>query len=199
MDRREEIILAALDIAAESGLENMSMSDIAKKLGIQKPSLYNHFRSKDEIISGMYRFLRERAKNMSSPGDTDYGELVKGMSMEETLTAAVANYDKICGEENMLSFYRLIYSRRAADPAAAGIMAEETARMILATKNLFYALSAENKISIDDIDTAALSFAMTVHAMTDYRTDCALAGVSADPDMIKNYIKWFCARYDAEK
>lgn len=63
MDRKEEIILAALELAAKNGLSGVTMSQIADKLGIKKPSLYNHFGSKDEIVSAMYRFLREKSKD----------------------------------------------------------------------------------------------------------------------------------------
>ena len=43
-DRKEEIIEAALGLAAERGLGNVSMAMIAERVGIRKPSLYNHQR-----------------------------------------------------------------------------------------------------------------------------------------------------------
>jgi AcrR family transcriptional regulator len=38
----------------EKGLAGVSMSMIADKIGIKKPSLYKHFSSKDEIVEAMY-------------------------------------------------------------------------------------------------------------------------------------------------
>ena len=52
-NRTEEIILATLELAAEKGLAGVSMSMIADKIGIKKPSLYKHFSSKDEIVEAM--------------------------------------------------------------------------------------------------------------------------------------------------
>ena len=43
INRREEIILTTLELAAEKGLAGVSMSMIADKIGIKKPSLYKHF------------------------------------------------------------------------------------------------------------------------------------------------------------
>ena len=40
----------------------MSMSMIADKVGIKKPSLYKHFASKEEIVEAMYEYLRRQAK-----------------------------------------------------------------------------------------------------------------------------------------
>ena len=195
MNRKEEIILVTLELAAANGLSNVSMAQIAEKMGIQKPSLYNHFKAKEEIIAAMYQYLREKSKEQLSLADIDYGEFIKGKSMEEALTQSVANYRNINTENRMFSFYKVIYSERSVNPTAAKIMAEETRKMILATKNLFYALQVHKKIHVEDIDMAATSFAMTVHAMMDYQLDCSCSGDPVGQDMIQNYIKWFCNQY----
>lgn len=195
MNRKEEIILVTLELAAANGLSNVSMAQIAEKMGIRKPSLYNHFKAKEEIIAAMYQYLREKSKEQLSLADIDYGEFIKGKSMEEALTQSVANYRNINTENRMFSFYKVIYSERSVNPTAAKIMAEETRKMILATKNLFYALQVHKKIHVKDIDMAATSFAMTVHAMMDYQLDCLCSGEPVGQDMIQNYIKWFCNQH----
>lgn len=195
MERKEEIILVTLELAAANGLSNVSMAQIAEKMGIRKPSLYNHFNSKEEIIASMYQYLREKSKEQLSLTDIDYGEFIKEKSMEEVLTQAVANYNSISTENKMFLFYKVIYTERAVNPSAAKIMAEETKRMITATKNLFYALQIHNKICVKDIDMAAVSFAMSVHAMMDYQLDCSCSGEPIPRDMIQDYIKWFCDQY----
>ena len=52
-DRKNEIIKATLELAAENGLGTVSMQQIANKVGITKASLYNHFSSRDEIVEEM--------------------------------------------------------------------------------------------------------------------------------------------------
>ncbi|EET59937.1 transcriptional regulator, TetR family [Marvinbryantia formatexigens DSM 14469] len=195
MNRKEEIILVTLELAAANGLSNVSMAQIAEKMGIRKPSLYNHFRSKEDIIAAMYQYLREKSKEQLSLADIDYGEFIKDKSLEEALTQSVSNYSSMSTQGKMLSFYKVIYSERAVNPTAARIMAEETKRMISATKNLFYALQVHKKICIRDIDIAAASFALTVHAIMDYQLDCACSGEPVSEDMIQDYIKWFCEQF----
>lgn len=199
MTRKEEIILVTLELAATNGLSNVSMAKIAEKMGMRKPSLYNHFHSKEEIIAAMYQYLRDKSKEQLSLAEIDYGEFAKATSMEEALMQSVANYSSMTAEPKMLSFYKVIYSERAVNPAAAKIMAEETKRMILATKNLFYALQVHGKICVRDIDMAATSFAMTVHAIMDYQLDCACSGEPVSQDMIQSYIKWFCNQFGGKK
>lgn len=196
MNRKEEILLVTLELAAEKGLSNVSMAQIAEKIGIRKPSLYNHFKSKDEIIAAMYQYFRDKSKEALSLTDIDYGDFVKDKSMEEALNQTVINYMNMNSSEKMFLFYKVIYSERAVNPNAAKIMAEETRRMMIATKNLFYALQAHGKISINGIDMAAASFALTIHAMMDYQFDCSCSGEPVAQDMIQNYIKWFCKQYE---
>lgn len=195
MERREEIILVTLELAAKNGLSGVSMSQIASKIGIKKPSLYNHFKSKEEIIDAMYQYLRDKSKEKMSLTDIDYGEFVNGKTLEEVLTQSVSNYIRINEDEKMTSFYKVIYSERAINPIAAKIMSDETKRMILTTKNLFYALQVHKKADFDDVDMAATSFAMTIHAMMDYKLDCSLSGEQLGQNMIQDYIKWFCEQY----
>ena len=75
----------------------------------RKPSLYNHFKSKEEIIAAMYQYLREKSKEQLSLADIDYGEFIKEKSMEEALAQSVENYSSISTESKMLSFYKIIF------------------------------------------------------------------------------------------
>lgn len=195
MDRKEEIIQATLMLASKNGIDNVSMSQIATQLGIKKPSLYNHFRSKDEIVKAMYDYLRTQAKEKLKIMDLDYGKLVKDKSLEEVLKLTVHNYCKMSTQNDMLSFYKIIYSTRTTNVVAAQIMCEETEKMILATKNLFYALQVHQKIFVKDIDQAAISFTMTIHSLIDYQLDRKSAGNKFNEDILDNYICWFSKEF----
>ena len=52
---RTEALDAALDIIAFEGLDKLSMQTLAERLGMNKSSFYHWFRSKDEIIDGIFR------------------------------------------------------------------------------------------------------------------------------------------------
>ena len=48
--KRKQIALIALDVFAEKGFDSASISDIAIKAGMAKGSVYDYFKSKDELI-----------------------------------------------------------------------------------------------------------------------------------------------------
>ena len=199
MNKKEEIIYATLELAAEYGLKSLSMSQIAEKVGIKKPSLYNHFESKEILIKEMYQFIREKSKEGIPLGNLDYSNYLEKFNAKEILTQSVLSYKKMVTDEKMYNFYKVIYSERTINSDAAEILVEETKKMITATKNLFYVLQKNNKINIDNIDVAAMSFAMTIHSLIDYELDCKKTNEKFDEKMIQNYIEWFCNQYSEEE
>lgn len=50
---REAVIAAALDLLDEVGLDAISTRQLAKRLGVEQPSLYWHFRKKEDLLAAM--------------------------------------------------------------------------------------------------------------------------------------------------
>lgn len=196
MTRKEEIIYATLELASEYGLKAVSLAQIADKVGIKKPSLYNHFKSKIEIVSEMYSLLREQAQKNNNVY-TDYVSLFENRCLEEILIICLSGYMSFLSDKNMLSFFKVLYSERSTSPAAAQIMIDETERMINNTKALFYALVVHNKMKNEDVDIAAMSYAMTIHSLVDRRMDKITAEKMETPEIaeisvdMQEYVKWF--------
>lgn len=83
MSTRERILDAALQCFAEQGYNRTSMRELAKRVEIRAPSLYNHFASKREIMLA----LLER----SGPGRMSQiiNQLPDGLSPAELLNAVL--------------------------------------------------------------------------------------------------------------
>jgi AcrR family transcriptional regulator len=60
---KEKIMNTALKLFSERGYGNVSVRDIAEKVGIKAASLYNHFESKRDILLYIYKFFLEYQKN----------------------------------------------------------------------------------------------------------------------------------------
>ena len=189
--RKNEIIMATLELAANKGLGNVSMNMIADKVGIKKPSLYNHFSSKDELVETMYEFLREEAKKSANICLIDYTSLFKGKTALDVLRMTVGGYFNMNQQEHMLNFYKVIYSERSLQPMAAKIVVEETEKMINTTKQLFYAMQVHQLLHFNNPDMSAISFALTVHGLMDYALDQTNAGNEAS-NKLDDYLEWFC-------
>lgn len=50
---RERVLRAAITLADEGGIEALSMRKLAKELGVEAMSLYNHVANKDDVLDGI--------------------------------------------------------------------------------------------------------------------------------------------------
>ncbi len=55
--RREDVVVAALDLLSETGLDGMTLRDVAARLSIQAPALYWHFANKRDMVDAMAEAL----------------------------------------------------------------------------------------------------------------------------------------------
>lgn len=138
----------------------------------------------------MYQFLREQAKKKANIKPIDYSMFFIDKTALDVLQSAVQGYIQMSHQEEMLNFYKVIYSERSLNPMAAKIVAEETNKMIIATKQLFYAMEVHKMLHFKNPDMSAVSFAMTIHGLMD-KSNCECKDV-ADKNLLEEYLMWFC-------
>ena len=60
MQTKEKILNAALSLFAEKGYDGTSVEQIAELVGIKAPSLYKHFKGKEDILNSLIDIAEER-------------------------------------------------------------------------------------------------------------------------------------------
>ncbi|WP_328995618.1 TetR/AcrR family transcriptional regulator [Kribbella sp. NBC_01245] len=59
-DTKQRIQAVALELFVTQGVEQTSLQQIADRLGVTKPALYYHFKSRDELVGSLFQpFLAE--------------------------------------------------------------------------------------------------------------------------------------------
>ncbi|MFJ4094090.1 TetR/AcrR family transcriptional regulator C-terminal domain-containing protein [Kitasatospora sp. NPDC089913] len=68
---RETVVAEALDLLDEVGLDGVSTRQLAKRLGVEQPSLYWHFRTKKDLLAAMAQAAMAPHANapLPTPGD----------------------------------------------------------------------------------------------------------------------------------
>jgi AcrR family transcriptional regulator len=59
-EKREAVLRTALRLFLEQGYHRATLDEVAERLNITKPALYNYFRSKDEILYECWKVGRQR-------------------------------------------------------------------------------------------------------------------------------------------
>ena len=67
MTTKEKITEEALTLFAEKGYKGTSVKNIADAVGIKDASLYNHFKSKQEIFDSIVELIRNIFLNFQLP------------------------------------------------------------------------------------------------------------------------------------
>jgi AcrR family transcriptional regulator len=60
LEKRDEIVRAALELIAENGFHGAPMAMIAERAGVGAGTIYRYFENKDVLITELYRELEER-------------------------------------------------------------------------------------------------------------------------------------------
>lgn len=95
-DRKEEVLKIAFYLFAEKGYQ-LSMAEIAERVGIKTPSLYSHFKNKDEIIYLMVKKLVADLFDQMSRALDESQELGCGQAMKNVFFTSmrVNDYDRL--------------------------------------------------------------------------------------------------------
>lgn len=87
----QAILNAAAELAEEKGLENVSLLQVAEKLGVKSPSLYNHLSGLQELSTGIAKLAIARLESAIR-------NAAVGRSKGEALIAIALAYRKFAKE-----------------------------------------------------------------------------------------------------
>lgn len=138
--RRTQILAAAWDIAAESGLGAVSLHEVARRVGIRQPSLYGYVSSKLDLYDAMFAQAYEQLLarlDAVPPSGTAREQLV-------ALTRTVLEFVVENPPRQQLLFQRTI---PGFEPSAASYALAR--RLIDRTTGLLAALGADRPAHLD--------------------------------------------------
>ncbi len=83
--RREQVLHAAVALADEHGSEGLTMRKLAKELGVEAMSLYNHVANKDDLLDGMIDIVFGEIEAPAAGGDWKAELRKRALSTREAL------------------------------------------------------------------------------------------------------------------
>lgn len=110
-DKRDAILCIALECFLADGYAATSMSSVAQKVGGSKATLYNYFKSKEELFAAVVQRKCAQIQNLLSQA-----EIESGGDLKATLTNFGEHYvELIVGDESVATF-RLATAEAARFP-----------------------------------------------------------------------------------
>jgi len=62
-ERQQEIINASLELIAESGIQSLTIKNLAKKIGFAESALYRHYENKVQILLAILDYFKQNTEH----------------------------------------------------------------------------------------------------------------------------------------
>ncbi len=84
-NRQKQIIDISIKIISERGIQDLTMKNLSKELGITEPAIYRHFESKQKILIAVLDSFKHQNKlineNIQNEGETAFQHLQRSIEM----------------------------------------------------------------------------------------------------------------------
>lgn len=136
---RDAILKAARELVAERGSEGMTISEVAHRAGVNRGTVYQHFRNRDELATAVQAWFSNSLGPMLT-GDGPVGERIDRLLeffVEHPETARLWVREMLSNPDagpksNWIAFVDTLRTFTATDKAQPGIDPEMLARILLA-------------------------------------------------------------------
>ena len=127
-ETKELIFDTLIELSSMLGYENVTVRDIAKKVGINVSSIYYHYESKEKILEHVYEYYQRHYFDNRKPVET-MKKMIETANAEDIIFALARNFESEDQKRHMrmILITKLIYMRLFQDPTANAMFNENNA------------------------------------------------------------------------
>lgn len=146
MSTKDKILCVAINLFSQKGYSGVSIREITREVGIKESSLYNHFKSKDEIITTIFEYFRnEFAKTL--PPIEKLEQILVNSSIEEFFEQGFENFKMHIDNPTNEKLWRVLYIEHFRNPLAREIFLNDIIKKTLGFLEIvFERLISQGKI-----------------------------------------------------
>ena len=165
MDTKKKILDVALTLFSEKGYGNVYVGQIAEGVGIKAPSLYKHYKSKQDIFDAILEEMRNRydreAANLNMNGNdfmADF-ELYKNISEDELVKMGMGLFSFFLHDEYECKFRKMLTIEQFSNPELAELFSRQYYDEPLKYQSgMFQLLIMQGSMKPEDANVMALQF-----------------------------------------
>jgi len=148
--KRERILEEAVKLIYERGFTGTTLDDIAAELGVTKPFIYTHFRSKTELLAALCKPTIELSLNAVANAAKRSG------SPTERLRCAMVDFTQVVlsRQANIAIYFR---EEKSLEPAALAEINALRKKFDRVLSNLLNEGVAAGEFEVKDVNLAALA------------------------------------------
>jgi AcrR family transcriptional regulator len=160
-----KIMDISIELFSRKGFTGVSIRDITKEVGIKESSLYNHFRSKEELLSTIF-FNFRRSISRILPQEDHLGGMLQSVSPELFLKQSLAGLMKHIDDPVMAKVWRMMYLEQYRDRVVRDIYLNDiVGNMLKSLEKVFAIWIALGRIQPADARILAAEYQYPLFAM----------------------------------
>jgi AcrR family transcriptional regulator len=172
MDTKKKILDVALTLFSEKGYGNVYVGQIAEGVGIKAPSLYKHYKSKQDIFNAILDEMRERYNqkvadlNMNGNDILIDLEVYKNASEDDLVKMGTGLFSFFLHDEYECKFRKMLTLEQFSDKELAGLFSNQYFDEPLKYQSgMLQFLIMQGKLKGDDADVMALQFFAPIYLL----------------------------------
>lgn len=172
MTTKERILDAALTLFSEKGYANVFVGQIAEAVGIKAPSLYKHFKSKQDIFDAILEDVRSGYDKQAAAlnidgGNADVDAMIFGAASEEGLVQmGLSLFGFFLHDDRTRKLRKMLTIEQFSNPELGQLLTKQYIDDSLKYQSAMFAmLCAKGLLKGDDPYTMALQFHSPIYTL----------------------------------
>lgn len=180
LELRDACIVAAQEVIAERGIENLSLRDVARKLGVSHQAPYKHYPSRDHLMAEVMRrcFQRFAAHLDARPRFDDPGQDL------ESLGLRYLSYAQLHPLE-----YRLMFSTTWPDSAEQAELVRDAAHAFDVLRGVLRRMHGDSAAMRNVVELDALYIWSTVHGLAGVMNGQCIDSLDLKASVLKRAVR----------
>ncbi len=198
-DTRQRILDAAVDLFSRKGYAAVSVREIARAVGIKESSMYNHFRSKAEVMESVLDFYQAEMAKSRPPEETIVDKLA-AVSAEPFLRIGFERTMSIMADPTMGKITRIILMEQFRDERARKMVLNTITQSLPFLEKIFASMIQMGLIKPLDPKVLAVEYQYPLNTMFLEYTILKYDGLSTSEveKRMSDHISFFVARVSAK-
>lgn len=122
---KQRIIETAIELFSQHGYSGVSIREITRSVGIKESALYNHYRTKDEMLETIYSMFRKEQELYSLPPVELLSVILDNTSIEQFLMQGFDRFKETMNHPLLMRIWRILNIEQYRDARAREIILEE--------------------------------------------------------------------------
>ena len=180
LELREACIVAARQVIAERGIENLSLREVARKLGVSHQAPYKHYPSRDHLLSEvMRRCFQGFARHLDSRARSD--------DPDQDLESLGHQYLSYAREHPLE--YRLMFSTTWPEAAEALDLVHDARHAFDVLRGVLQRMYGDSAEAREAVELDALYIWSTMHGLAGVMNGQCVGKLDLKAEVVKHVVR----------